>query len=345
MSGSFLGLPRRRIFQASVLLTAALAVRSFVRHRRKMNLAAKVVLITGGSRGLGLALARQFARHNSTVAICARTVKDLMRATADIRELGCVIHTFVCDLRDELQIANLIQDVEKACGPIDLLVNNAGLISVGPVETMTLEDFQEAMDVNFWSAVRTSLAVIPGMRARGSGRIINIASIGGKIPVPHLNPYCASKFALVGFSGALRSELAKDGILVTTVDPGLMRTGSPRYATFKGKHSAEYTWFAISDGLPGLSMDAARAAKRIVCAATYGEAEVVLGLPAKLAAASYGLAPGLNIEMAALLNRLLPRSSDRSKQIGRDSESWMTRSVFAAFNHRAEKKYNQISNS
>src|SRR5262249_21748751 len=155
-----------------------------------------------------------------------------------------------CDVTDRKQADALVATVLARWRPIDVLVNNAGTICVGPQETMTEEDYREAMQTNFWGPLHMIEAVLPGMRQRRSGRIVNIASIGGKVSVPHLLPYSASKFALVGLSEGLRAELAKDGILVTTVCPGLMRTGSPRNATFKGQNTAEYAWFSISDSLP-----------------------------------------------------------------------------------------------
>ncbi|MEJ7710408.1 MAG: SDR family oxidoreductase [Pyrinomonadaceae bacterium] len=139
----------------------------------------------------------------------------------------------------------MVQRVTETLGGIDVLINNAGLIQVGPLEVMTLEDYEEAMRTHFWAPLYTILAVLPQMRRRQEGRIVNISSIGGKIAVPHLVPYSASKFALVGLSTGLRTELAKDKIVVTTVSPGLIRTGSPRNATFKGKHREEYAWFSI----------------------------------------------------------------------------------------------------
>src|SRR5205085_11782954 len=138
---------------------------------------------------------------------------------------------------------------------------------------------EEVMKVHFWAPLHTTLAALPEMRQRRDGRIVNISSIGGKVSVPHLLPYSASKFALTGWSEGLRSELLKDGIYVTTVCPGLMRTGSPRNALFKGKNEAEYAWFSISDALPIVSMSAKRAAQQIVDAAARGAAEVVLSRP------------------------------------------------------------------
>src|SRR5437868_10247139 len=169
-------------------------------------------------------------------------------------------------------------------GRIDVLVNNAGTIEVGPMEVMTLDDYEKAMRTHFWGPLYMVLAVLPEMRARKEGRIVNVSSIGGKISVPHLLPYCASKFALTGFSEGLRAELAKDGIVVTTVCPGLMRTGSPLNAFFKGQHQAEYAWFSISDSLPISSISAQRAARQIVRACKNGDAEVILSVPAQLAA-------------------------------------------------------------
>jgi short-subunit dehydrogenase len=182
------------------------------------------------------------------------------------------------------------------------------------------------------------------MRARGAGRIVNIASIGGKVAVPHLAPYSASKFALVGFSEGLRAELTAHGILVTTVVPGLMRTGSPRNASFKGRHRAEYAWFAVSDSLPGVSMDVERAARRIVCACRDGDAEVVLSLPAKAAALAHALAPGLVADVLGLVNRFLPEpggiGTDRKR--GSESESAIAPSWLTALGDAAARRHNQL---
>jgi short-subunit dehydrogenase len=209
---------------------------------------------------------------------------------------------------------------------------------------MTVHDFESAMATNFWGAVYTTLAALPMMRASSRGRIVNIASIGGKISVPHLLPYSTSKFALVGFSEGLRAELAPTGILVTTVCPGLMRTGSPRNASFKGRHRAEYAWFAISDSLPGLSMDVESAARRIVAACRAGESEVILSRPAQLVASAHGLAPGLMAEVSALAARLLPRAGGIGTRAahGWESESLAAPSVLTRLGDEAARRHNQL---
>ena len=230
---------------------AGLAASALLRNRRTFSLAGKTVFITGGSRGLGLAMAEEFARRGAKIAICARDSEELVRARQCIeRETGTTVATFVCDVSDRSQVENTVREVRNQLGAIDVLVNNAGIIAVGPIENQTLADFEEAMKVNFWSQVYATLSVLPEMRLLPEGRIVNITSIGGKVSVPHLLPYSCSKFAAVAFSEGLRAELGNTGIKVVTVAPGLMRTGSHINADFKGKHSQEFTWFSLSGTNP-----------------------------------------------------------------------------------------------
>jgi hypothetical protein len=163
--------------------------------------------------------------------------------------------------------------------------------------------------------------------------------------VPHLTPYCASKFALVGLSKSMRAELIKDSIYVTTVCPGLMRTGSPRHAQFKGNHRAEYAWFSISGALPMISMNADRAAGQILSACRYGRAEVTLSLPAKLAVTIDALAPGMTGELTAIASRLMPASDGAGCEAfaGCESTSAWSPSVLTTLNERAAAENNELS--
>jgi NAD(P)-dependent dehydrogenase (short-subunit alcohol dehydrogenase family) len=293
---------------ASVLATAG--GRALSRWLTRFDLRNRTVLITGGTRGLGLELARQAGLAGARVAICGRDSDTLGRARESLAQTGAAVLALTCDVTDRHQVANLIQSVQARFGHIDVLINNAGMVDVGPVSVMTAADFERDMATNFWGPLNAILAVLPHMRPRGEGRIVNIASIGGKVSVPHLLPYSSSKFALVGLSEGLRAELRASGILVTTVCPGLMRTGSPRHATFKGQHNAEYTWFNLADNLPLLSMDVERAARRILNAVRRGNSHVVLSLPAKVADKVHGLFPGLTSDALGLANRLLPGTTD-----------------------------------
>jgi NAD(P)-dependent dehydrogenase (short-subunit alcohol dehydrogenase family) len=320
-------------------------VKTILQQSKYWDLNEKVVLITGGSRGLGLVLAREFAARGARVAVCARNEQDLARVREEFAERRDHFFSTGCDVSDRAQVQSLLRSVENALGAVDVLVNNAGTILVGPLEHMTAEDFEEVMRINFWGAVHTTLGVLPGMKRRRQGRIVNITSIGGKVAFPHLLPYTASKFALVGFSEGLRVELAKDGIWVTTVVPNLMRTGGPRNAEFKGAHEQEYAWFTVTDSLPGVSMSAERAARQIVRACQNGESEVVLGLPAKLAVIANGVAPELISDLLAAGNEwLLPRATDSetTRQKGYESESSVTRSGLTTLTRAAEQANNEV---
>ncbi len=323
---------------------ALLAARAAVQRWREYDLRGKVVLITGGSRGLGLVMAREFAREGAKIAICARSLEELERARTDLSQSGARVLAVPCDVTDRSQVNEMVDVVRDHFGRIDVLVNNAGVIQVGPIEVMTVEDYEEAMKTHFWGPLYTSLAVLPDMRKRRTGRIVNISSIGGKISVPHLVPYSASKFALVGLSEGLRAELQKDGVVVTTVCPGLMRTGSPRNAYFKGQHRAEYAWFSISDALPVTAMKAERAARQIISACKRGEAEITLSVQAQIAVRFHGLFPGLTADMLGLVNRLLPGPGGigRLRAKGKDSHSAISPSWLTALNEMAARRNNEM---
>jgi NAD(P)-dependent dehydrogenase (short-subunit alcohol dehydrogenase family) len=279
---------------------------------READLRGEVAFVTGGSRGLGLLIARELGRVGCRVAICARDEAELGRAGQDLERRGVEVLTLVCDVGDREAVEEAVDRATRHFGRIDVLVNNAGVIQVGPLGAMTVEDFEHAMDVIYWGAVYATLAVLPQMRRRGTGRIVNVTSVGGKVSVPHLLPYAAAKFAAVGLSEGLRSELARDGITVTTIVPGLMRTGSGLNALFKGNQDREFGLFASVASLPIISMDAENAARQIVQATRRGEAERILGLPANLIARLQGLLPGLNADLMGLVNRLLPTGGPES---------------------------------
>jgi len=301
----------RRSLYAAAGLGLGLAGSAALARGRSADLRGQAARITGGSRGLGLLLAREFARAGCRIVICARDEAELDRAREAIEREGAEVLTVVCDVSDRAQVERLVAQAVARFGQIDILVNNAGIITVGPIQHMTLEDFANSMDIIYWGTVYATLAALPAMLERGAGRIVNITSVGGKVSVPHLLPYTSAKFAAVGFSQGLRAELAGTGVTVTTIVPGLMRTGSPFNAFFKGRQEAEFTWFAAGDSLAFASMDAARAARQIVSATRRGEAERILSLPAALLSRVHGLFPGTTSDLLGLVNRLiLPKPGD-----------------------------------
>ena len=278
----------------------------------------KVALITGGSRGLGLEIARGICVRGGKVAILARDADELASAKTDLDRLGTEVLTVQCDLLESAQIQSAVQQALQRFGKIDILINNAGVIEVGPLEHLQLKDFDRAMRIHFWAPYVLQLLIVPQMRAKGGGRIVNISSIGGRIAVPHMASYCASKFALAGFSDAIRAELARDKIYVTTVTPGLMRTGSDVHANFKGDHAAEYRWFRSSLKIPFASISIHRSAQKVLAACRRGSSNLIMPVSTYFIIAANAVFPSLTAYIMALFNRTLPR---RVSQEGNEARS------------------------
>lgn len=289
-------------------LGLGLAGRQLVGRLREADLSGQVALITGGSRGLGLALARELAANGCRIAICARDGAELDQARRDLLGRGAEVLAVPCDVADRAQVAAMVEAVIARFGRIDLLINNAGIITVAPLEALTHEDFERVMAIDFWGVLNPTLAVLPHMRRQGRGRIATVTSLGGKVGVPHMLPYTCAKFAAVGLSEGLRAELADAGITVTTVVPGEMQTGSHLHAEFGGNQEAEYRWFALGASAP-MTMRADRAARLVVRGIKRGTAELTYPISAVLATRLNGLAPNLAARVFALMDRALPAAT------------------------------------
>jgi short-subunit dehydrogenase len=236
-----------------------------------------------------------------------------------------------------------VESILRQTGRIDVLINNAGIIQVGPFENMTVEDYEQSMQVHFRGPLYLIQRVVPIMQAARFGRIVNIASIGGKVAVPHLLPYVAGKFALVGLSEGLRAELLKDGIYVTTVAPGLMRTGSHLQALFKGQYKKEYAWFALAAASPLLSTSAPSAARKIVDACRYGDSAITITAQAQLLRIAHGVFPGLVADLLGAANRLLPRpNGENFSRKGWESGSALTPAILMRSADRAAAVNNEL---
>jgi len=284
------------------------AAQAIVRKVREESLEDEVAIVTGGSRGLGFAIARELAQAGCRVVICARREDELRRAAEQLAEFGEVVPV-VCDVANRDDVDRMIRTANEYFGSVDIVVNNAGVIEVGPSDAMRLADYQKLMDIMYWGTIHSTLAVLPQMKERRHGRIVNITSIGGKISVPHMLPYSGAKFATVGFSEGLHAEVAKDGVVVTTVVPGVMRTGSYRHARFKGDVRREYAWFSTMSKMRLVSMSDGRAARLIVRAMRRRPREVTLSAPAKFGARVAGVTPALVIAFLSVVNRLMPKGT------------------------------------
>jgi NAD(P)-dependent dehydrogenase (short-subunit alcohol dehydrogenase family) len=336
-----------RSLPLAALAAGGLGVLLARRLRQPQRLAGGVALITGGSRGLGLLLGRELGRRSMRVVLCARDEEELERARQALIADGIEAVALPCDVTDQEGMRTLVADVEENLGPVDVLVNNAGIIQVGPAETMALEDYQRAIDTIFWGAFHASEAVLPGMRARRRGVIVNITSIGAAVAIPHLAPYTTAKFAMRGWSEAMSAEAERYGILVVTVLPGLMRTGSFKHALVKGQRYAEASMFSLAASLPLLTVSAAGAARRIVRAVERGERVLVLGTPAKLLRLAHALFPGPLVGVLSRINRLMPstprdeKGDDRMPLPAEMFRRGLARSIFTALGERAARRYNE----
>lgn len=339
----------RKVVAAGALFAGAVAARRALSQRDELDLRGKVAVITGGSRGLGLALSQELGAQGCRIAICARDANELEKAAEMLSARGIEVFTTLCDVTDRTQVARMLQDVTAHYGSIDILIANAGIITVAPLAALTTADFDRVMAVNFDGVLNVTLGVLPQMERQGGGRIAVISSIGGKVAVPHLLPYSCAKFAVAGFAAGLRAELAGSGVTVTTVYPGLMRTGSHLQAEFGGDQAEEYDWFSLGASSPyPVATSATRAARIITGAVQRGDAECIFPVTALLAARASALFPAATSALLATVNHFLPsaRSAPGHERFAKGAEVKATapnpvRDAATVLGQRAAEHLNQ----
>lgn len=253
------------------------------------------VLITGASQGIGKATAQLFAQNGYNIVMASRRVEPLTAAAREVEALGQKVLSIPCDVKDSNQVANLINKALAEYGSIDVLVNNAGIYSSGTVEDFSLEDWHQTIDTNLWGYIHTIHALLPAMIAKGSGTIVNVISIGGKVPIPYLVPYSTSKFALTGLTEALHSELKSKNIHVCGIYPSVIKSSFIERAIFRGKdvQDAEARKKQLEQVLSTPVIEKPEdVAKAIWDGVKNKRSEVLVG-SAKLSNTAYGLFPGL----------------------------------------------------
>ncbi|MEU2790923.1 SDR family oxidoreductase [Streptomyces sp. NPDC007100] len=308
-------------------------------------------LVTGGSRGLGLLMARQLVARGCRVTILARDAEELAEAARSLRRPGGPpAGTVVCDVRDRAAVEAAVADVAAREGGLDIVIGNAGVIQVGPSASLGHEAFHDAMQSIFEGALNTALATLPHLRRSPSGgRLALIGSVGGLLAVPHLLPYSCAKSAVGALAEGLHAEEGAYGVTVTAVHPGLMRTGSHLHAQFGGDAPREFAWFSALAGTPVLSMNAERAAERIVTGVQRRRPRIVLTPAARLADKAHGLAPATTTRLSSVLARVLPRDAvgapgvteGAAVQEGGRVAGSRVRKVLSALNDRAAGRFNQ----
>jgi short-subunit dehydrogenase len=265
----------------------------------------KVIVITGGSKGLGLVLARQLLEEDCKL----RSKEELQLAQENI---GKNVFIKTCDVARREEVDEFLLAVIRHYGQIDVLINDAGIMMAGALESYTSKEYQDSMNIMFWGIMNTTYAILPHFKERGEGQIINITSIGGMVPVPHMLPYVSAKFAAVGFSQGCTAELRKDNIFVTTIVPGLMRTGSYTNAFFQDQNKQEFKLFAALSTAPVITISAEKAARKIIRAIKNRDVMQVLGIPAKILLTLDHLFPATMVRAYGLASRFIPSRKEVS---------------------------------
>lgn len=183
-----------------------------------------VAIVTGASRGIGRAIALALSREKVAIALAARNLAGLAAVENEIREGGGQAFAVPTDVTDEGRVREMAEETARRFGPVDLLVNNAGVVARGSVVESSASDWDRVLDVNLKGAFLCTRAVLPGMIARRRGRIVNVSSISGRLGTPLLSAYCASKWGLLGFGKAVAEEVKEHGIQVFSVCPGSVNT-------------------------------------------------------------------------------------------------------------------------
>jgi short-subunit dehydrogenase len=269
-----------------------------------MELKDRTAIVTGASRGIGAAVAEALAQEGCHLVLAARSEEAINVLAERLRqEYGVRTLALPVDMSDEAQVRSMVAQAEDHFGGVDILINNAGMGIYGAVDEVKMDDLRHVFDVNFFGAIAATQAVVPGMRARGGGLIVNVSSIVGKFASPLGGGYTATKYALEGASSASRAELARDKIKVIVVRPGLTETEFSQHSrvSIPGAESLQGERHAPMRGVP-----AQKVAKRIIRALRREEREVYVTLFDRLLVLGAETFPGLfayALQWAALIRR------------------------------------------
>ena len=231
-----------------------------------MNFKDKVIVITGASSGIGEASAEEFAKRGANIVLVARRKDKLEKVEKSLTKYPVKILSVICDVSEKEQVKQMVEKVLETFPQIDVLINNAGFVIYGKVEELSIEDVESQMKTNYFGTIYCTKLFLPHFLKQNSGHIVNVASVGGSFGVPGIATYCATKFALLGFSEGLHHELHETNVGVTVVSPIMVRTNLFDHPSFKNftKHAT------------GISLSAETVAKAVIKAADSPRLEIVV---------------------------------------------------------------------
>ena len=231
-----------------------------------MNFKNKVVVITGASSGIGEAAAEQFAKKGANIVLVARRKDRLEEVEKKLSKYSIKILVQVCDVSDKKQVKQMSETVIDTFSKIDILVNNAGFVIYGKVEELSIEDIESQMQTNYFGMINCTKHFLPHFLKQNSGHMVNVASVGGSFGIPGIASYCATKFAMLGFSEGLRHELHETNVGVTVVSPIMVRTALFDHPSFKN----------FTKRATGISLSSETVANAIIKAANSSRLEIVV---------------------------------------------------------------------
>lgn len=235
-----------------------------------MTRTGRIVVITGASSGIGEASAAEFAKNGDTTVLVARRSGELDRVEKKLAGLDAQTLAIPCDISDYTQVRRMSESVLERFGRLDVLVNNAGFAVYGKVQEQTIREIESQMKTNYMGMIHCTKSFLAHLLDRGSGHIVNVASVAGSVGLPGIAPYCASKFAMLGFSEGLKHELKGTGVGITVVSPIMVRTSFFDHPSF-GKLARE----------PRLSLSAGTVARAVLRAADSHRLEMIVPFPVR----------------------------------------------------------------
>ncbi len=292
--------PRLSLLAGSV--TAYLLGRMIWTEVRKRRLQQTIILVTGGNRGLGREIARQYLRLGATVIILGRDEEALEAARAELSKFGEVI-ALTGDITDIGRVGEIKAEIENRFGRLDGLVNNAGLVVGGPLASTKPEDYQRLLDANFVGARNMTDAFLPLLSKSGNPWIINISSAAAKLTVPYLVAYGASKATLARYSEGMALQLAHKDIQVLTVYPSLIHSGVLDHAPVLESKLPLRRLYSVLTTIPFLSMSTTGAASRIIDAQARCELKIVIPFTAEIFVRLVYLMPKLSARLARAVTK------------------------------------------
>jgi len=310
------------------------------RRARRLELRGRVAIVTGGGRGLGLAISRELAARGCRLAICGRDAETIENAVSELRRRGADVFGMACDASEPDDVERFVTAVVRHYGGVDVLVNNAGQCFVAPAVELSAADVARAFQNIFWVHYYPTMAVLPHLRRQGFGRIANVTSFAGKVAIPHQASYTAAKYAATGWSETLSAELAQDGVLVSTIAPPPLRNGAPLHVRFKGEQEAEFRWFTRALTSKIVASSAERTARVVVDALVHGDSERSVSVLTWILTRAHGTFPRLTTRVLRATDRLLlpPAAPAGRENAGRSTPPLLGAEVVARSSDPAVKR-------